>query len=162
MNIEFQITRDEYVSAGLLNGEVRGRVRILHRLIDAVLIVAALVLLHFGAYVISAGLIGAAIGANLIPYLFRFLFVPWYLKRHYRKYPLIHKPLSISVVDEGIKFKSSGGEGLVLWHEIHKWREGKDMVLVYPAPRIYYLIPKRAAELTPLLEALSTNVGKAT
>jgi hypothetical protein len=59
------------------------------------------------------GLIGAAIGGNLLPYGLRRLYAPWYLKKHYDKYNAVKKPVSISLQEKGVKFSNSSGEGLL-------------------------------------------------
>jgi hypothetical protein len=162
MTSKYQITPEEYVKAGLLNGEIRGKAKIIHIGIELLLVAAGLVFLYLEEYIFASGLIGAVIGGYLIPFLFRKCYTPWYLKKHYCKYPAMQKPMSIFVMEDGVKFKNDAGEGTVAWSEIHKWREGKEMVLIYPAPKIYYMVPKRVSEIGDLCENLQSRVGKAT
>ena len=62
MEAEFQITRDDYVAAGLLNGEMTRKAKYIHYSIDAVLIVLGIAALYVDRYILAGGLIGAAIG----------------------------------------------------------------------------------------------------
>ena len=166
MTEEFQITSDDYVSAGLLNGEMTSRAKYIHYAIDASLVALGIAALYFEKYIWACGLIGAAIGGNLLPFVLRNLYSPWYLRHHYDKYKAVKKPISISILDEGVKFTSESGEGLLNWQEIHHWREGSSMILIYLAPRIYHMVPKRIAEvgfpLRELKEKLIEHVGNAT
>lgn len=114
MSIEYKITSDEYVSAGLTNGEIRGKAKLIHRTIEVALIFAAALFVYYEQYVFAGGMIGAVLGANLFPYLFRKTYVPWYLKRHYLKYPGIQEPVLFSVSDDGIRFVTDNGNSLVL------------------------------------------------
>lgn len=162
MTTQYQISPEEYVKAGLLNGEIRGTAKIVHYLIEALLIVASLGFAYLEQYIVASGLIGAVIGVYLIPFLFRKFYTPWYLKRHYRKYPAVQRPMSILVTESGVKFTSNSGEGTVSWKDIYKWREGKELLLIYPAPRIYYMVPKRVSSVGDLCEMLKNKVGKET
>lgn len=126
------------------------------------MIIASFGFAYFGEYTVASGLIGAVIGVYLILFLFRKFYTPWYLKKHYRKYPAIQRPMSLSVTDAGVKFMSDSGEGTVAWRDIYKWREGKDLLLIYPAPRIYYMVPKRVDSVGDLCEILKSKVGKET
>lgn len=166
MEAEFQITEKDYVAAGLLNGEMTRKSKYIHYAIDAVLVLLGIVAFYADKIIWAGGLIGAAIGGNLFPYALRGLYAPWYLKRHYRKYKVVKKPISILLLDEGVKFTTSNGEGLLKWEDMHHWRENSSLILIYLAPRIYHMIPKRIEELgfsiTKLRNELIENVGIAT
>ena len=166
MEAEFQITRDDYVAAGLLNGEMTRKAKYIHYSIDAVLIVLGIAALYVDRYILAGGLIGAAIGGNLLPYALRGLYVPWYLKKHYEKYKVVKKPVSISLHDDGLKFATSSGEGSLKWSEIHHWRENDLLILIYLAPKIYHMIPKRVESsdfpVDRLRDRLFEHVGVAT
>ena len=82
------------------------------------------------------------------------------------RYKVVKKPLAILMLDEGIKFSSENGEGLLRWEEMHHWRENSSLILIYLAPRIYHMIPKRIEgsgfSITKLKAGLIENVGIAT
>ena len=166
MEAEFQITKEDYVSAGLLNGEMNRKAKYIHYAIDAVFVILGFAMLYLGKMIWAGGFIGAAIGGNLLPYALRSLYVPWYLKRHYDKYKVVKKPVSISINDEGIKFSTSDGEGLLKWDEVHHWRENDSLILIYLAPKIYHMVPKRIEDMAfpvwQLKEKLLEHVGTAT
>lgn len=161
MENQYQITVDEYVQAGLLNGELSRKTKQIHWAIEAGLLALGAVFFYLNSVALAFGMIGAVLGANLLPYLLRKLFVPWSLRRHYKNYLAIQKPTTISVLDQGVKFASPSGEGTILWGELHHWRENAELILLYPAPRIYYMVPKRVAESISLVENLKRHVGDA-
>ncbi|WP_027709752.1 YcxB family protein [Zooshikella ganghwensis] len=162
MKSQYRISSEEYIKAGLLNGEMSSKSKKVHMVIDVSFVVVGLVFIYLGNNVLAVGFIGAAIGGNLLPFIIRRFYTPWYLKRHFHKYPAIQKPISISVLENGVKFESESGEGTIMWNEIHHWREGKDMVLIYLAPKIYYVVPKRVPEVDSLCVMLCSKVGNAT
>jgi len=166
MESEFQITQDDYVAAGLLNGEMTRKSKIIHYTIDAVLVLLGIAAFYADKIIWASGLVGAAIGGNLFPYALRGLYAPWYLKRHYQKYKVVKKPISILLLDMGVKFTTSNGEGLLKWEEMHHWRENSSLILIYLAPKIYHMIPKRIEKsgfsIAKLKEGLIENVGIAT
>lgn len=159
MKIQFQISPEEYINAGLLNGEIRGITKKVHLLIEAFLLAAGLLFVFLENYIVAAGMVGAVIGANLLPYLLRRFYLPWYLRRHYWKYPIMQKSQSLSVLENGVEFESESGRGVIGWAEIHHWREGKELLLIYPAPRIYYLVPQGVSQSINLRQVLSERVG---
>lgn len=166
MPIKFHITPEDYVSAGLLNVEMTKRSKIIHYIIDSIFIILGLIAWYFERHIIVGWLIGAVIVGNLLPFLLRKFFVPWQLKRHYKKYSKIKKPFAIILNNDSIKFESEDELGILEWNDIYKWRENSKYILIYLAPQIYHLVPKRIIEdgfpLNELEEALTKNVGIST
>lgn len=161
MSTEFQITVDDYIAAGLLNGEMTPKSKIIHLVIDIVLVVSGIAAFYIDQPIWASGFIGAAIGANLLPFILRRIVIPWRLKKHYGKYNKMRKPMTVSMNgDEGIKFESEDGTGLLNWKDIHHWRENNEYLLIYLAPKIYHLLPKRIAENGFLLQDLKGNLIK--
>ena len=39
------------------------------------------------------------------------------------------------------------GKSDVKWDYLLKWRENRDIIIAYLAPRLYYLIPERVSEM---------------
>jgi hypothetical protein len=75
-----------------------------------------------------------------------YLISPWQAKRHYRNYKSIQKPLIISHVEGGFTIKNDNGQNNVIWENLLKWRENKNYILVYFAPKLFYMVPKRLNE----------------
>ena len=163
---QFIISVEEYIASALLNGEMTQKGKRIHLAIDISLLILGVVTLFYGRYVIACASIGAVIGGNLFPFLLRKIYVPWMLKKHYEKYSNIKKPISASVENEGIKFESTDGANNVLkWLDIYSWRENNFLLLIYLAPNIYNIVPKRIETegfpLQELRQRLLDNVGNA-
>jgi hypothetical protein len=165
MPTTIHITEEDYVNAGLLNGEMTRRSKRWHLAADILFVVLGCIAWYFDKRMIAFGLWGAGIGGAVGPLLIRQFLVPVLLKRHYRKYPKIQKPMTISLGDEGLLFAADDGTGRLSWSEIHGWRENIEYLLVYLAPRMYHVLPKRIENegfpLNELKQRLIENVGSA-
>jgi hypothetical protein len=85
-------------------------------------------------------------------------------RRHYRKYKAIHEPMAVELSDDGLRFSSTNGEGIVRWRTIFRWRQDRRFVLIYPMPALYYLVPKsleqQGFDIPLLVQRLAERVGK--
>ncbi len=75
-----------------------------------------------------------------------YIISPWQAKRHYKNYKSIQKPLKIEQTDGGFTVTAENGQGNVKWENIFKWRENNKYILVYQAPKLFNMIPKRIEE----------------
>lgn len=93
----------------------------------------------------------------------RYIISPIQWRRHYKKYKSIHEEVLIELLDEGIRFSSSNGEGKLTWDKILKWRKNNNYILIYQAPRIFQAIPTRinasGFDIALLSSRLSKHVG---
>ncbi len=159
--IEYSVTEEDYVRAACLGAKATKK-----QLINFGGIALMLVLLVlfgpdkwkiFGLF----SLIGGAVGycAAL------FLVTPWTARKNYRKLNFGERPLKLRFTGEGFSVESAGKRAQTKWRDLPRWRENKDIILLYLAPRMYYLIPKRVAEAGLDIEgigrALRENVGPA-
>lgn len=75
----------------------------------------------------------------------------------------MHDVFEIALLDEGIYITSSSGSGKVVWTNIYQWRQNARYVLIYPMPRLYYIVPKSIAsqglDIALLTEKLTRHVG---
>lgn len=163
MTSTFQITEKDYINCSLLNGEMSHKSKMRHLAFDSLLIISGLFAWYFGKSIWAAGFIGAAIGGSLLPMLLRRVVAPPLLRRHYKKYRKIHKPLSAEVSDLGITFSSNDAAGTLKWEDIYGWRENTEYLLVYVAPKLYHIIPKRISndgfDLEKLRNLLERHIG---
>lgn len=161
MKAEYTISEDDYVRAMKLFSRFTPKGGLILGLIFLVLILAA----AFAPQPVKSGAIGGLIGGGVTLVLVRYLLSPILARRHYRKYKSIQLPINIELKDEGIEFSSADGGGVVRWQTIFKWRHDEHYLLVYPMPRLYYIIPRTIAtagfDLPALLHALEIKVGKA-
>jgi hypothetical protein len=45
--------------------------------------------------------------------------------------------------EQGINFKSESGESKLQWSDIHKWKYGKGIYLLYITSNMFHMIPSR-------------------
>jgi len=117
--------------------------------------------LPWGDSVFRGGAIGGLVGGAGGYLICRYLFAPWKTRRLYRSYAAIKEPCTVKIHDEGVKFLSKSGEALIEWRHIMKWRQNDSFLLIYQAPHLYHLIPKRLGTIiNDIIENLIKNVGK--
>ena len=163
MSTKCQITPENYVASGLLHEEKTKKSKVIHYIMDSTLIVGGVTALYFGSLILAGVFLGVAIGGNLLLLLAKRFIIPWQLKRHYEKYNNIKKPFTIALNNDDVKFESDDGTGKLKWEDIYKWRENSELILIYIAPKIYYIIPKRISEdgfpILELQNELTKHVG---
>ena len=157
MEVEFTITEDEYAKASVLFSRPSKKLKLFYFLaivsMSCSLFVVNSVQLKFA---IVGGLIGSVIGFSV----FRYVLAPWNARKQYRKYKAIKEPVIVSLLSSGILFKSNSGQGKLEWPYIHKWRQDENFVLIYQAPNLYHILPKRIGNVVnSISQSLSLQVG---
>ena len=72
-----------------------------------------------------------------------FFLAPHYARSNYRKQKTLHYPVTISWSQAGLKSASSNGEWTVPWGDYLKWAENAKVILLFQAPRLFQMLPKR-------------------
>lgn len=90
---------------------------------------------------IGAGLVGGCTAAIL----YRFVYVPWLARRHFANYPLARLETGFAVDDDALVLTSDRTSSRLLWRDFIAWRANERTVLLYTAPRISYVVPRRIA-----------------
>ena len=164
MNMEttYKISEQDYVSAAKLFNKITPKIAAIY---GAVILLVGLVRI-LGSAAIKGGAIGGLVGGGVVIVLGRVIVTPFLARRYYRKYKAMHEPINIKLKEEGIELSTADGCGLVRWETILKWRQNEDYLLVYPMPKMYYIIPKSISEsgfeLPALIHALREKVGNET
>jgi hypothetical protein len=160
MIAKYRITRDDYIKAARLFRKFTPR-RIFAYLAVTLLL---LIIAFLGPDFVREGIIGGLIGGAIASLVIRYLLFPYLTKRNYRKYKAMHDEFSLQIEENGLRFGSSTGEGLVKWDTIYKWRQNDEYILIYPMPRLYHIIPKAIGkdgfDIQAVAESLCRNVGK--
>ena len=76
-----------------------------------------------------------------------FLLIPITTRRTYRNHKALHHPYTFSWSETGLTVTSTSGEWQVAWSDYLKWHEDAQVFVLYQAPRLFNMLPKRA--LTP-------------
>ena len=160
MEVEFRISEADYVNASRLYWRLRPGLVLRLALIAVIIVLGSLLMPSLLQSAVLGGLIGAAVAIVLG----RSLFGPWQARRHYRKYPAMHEPFRIALKEEGVELSTPDADGLVKWDKILKWRQNDDYLLLFPMPRLFYIIPKSISEhgfdFARLETQLQSKVGK--
>jgi YcxB-like protein len=159
---QYRISEDDYVKATKLYGKLTPRS-------IAVLLVAMLLLvclIVFGSTVVqAAGISGLVTGLSIF-FLGQYVLSPWIARRHYRKYKAIQEEFSIEIMDDGFSLRTADSDAKIKWANVLKWRHNDEFILVFPMPRIYYMVPKSLAtsglDIALLIAKLTDNVGNPT
>jgi hypothetical protein len=70
---------------------------------------------------------------------------PWISARiQFRRMPSAHDPITLATSDSGLRIQSRHADSRVAWSAFIGWREEKSIFVVFPQPRTYVPIPKRA------------------
>ena len=160
MESTFTITEEEYVKANKLYTKPTKKILYFY-LITVTMLLALFVLSDTMKYriiiicVIAGGFVGQFIA--------RHIYAPWQTKKQYKAYKAVQEPILVNYTDTGLNFKSAIGEATIEWQRINKWRENNNLLLLYQAPNVYHVIPKRIGEISnKIKDALIQHVGKAT
>ena len=155
----FTISENEYVSANKLFTKLSIKTLFIYGLVGAAFAVIALVT---ESPVLRIGALGAIVGGFIGDLCVRKIFAPMQTKKQYREYKAIQEPVRITTEHSGIKFEAAIGDAMIEWNRIVKWRESDNFLLIYQAPQVYHIVPKRIGVLADeLSKSLVKNVGPA-
>jgi hypothetical protein len=76
-----------------------------------------------------------------------FWLIPITTRRTYRKHKALHRPCTLSWSESGLTVTGDSGEWKISWSDYLKWAENAEIFVLYQAPRLFNMLPKRA--LTP-------------
>jgi hypothetical protein len=106
---------------------------------------------------------GGLIGLAIIVPVMHYIVVPLRSRLHYRRYKAMHDEATVELLEDGLRFTSAIGEGKLPWNYILKWRQNDDYILVYPMPKLFYVVPKSIAsngfDVSALAGSLARHVG---
>ncbi len=75
-------------------------------------------------------------------FLFGFIY-PRRIRKIFRQQKILHAPHSFNVADEAVFTKSDIGEAKLTWDYFQKWKEGKNLFLLYQSDVMFHIVPKR-------------------
>ncbi len=72
-----------------------------------------------------------------------FVLVPIKTKKTFQQMPAISREQTLSWDDRAIMISSSQGNMCVPYAEFHRWTANKNVIMVYPADYVFYVLPRR-------------------
>ncbi|MFC3150759.1 YcxB family protein [Litoribrevibacter euphylliae] len=140
MECSYTLSESEVVKALQLHG--RGTNKTL--IVLAVLGIALILLGMFTKFKFIG--FGGAIGGLVGYFVTMFLITPFNAKRQFKENRSLRGELTISFSDEEVGFKAETGESKLSWSDIHKWKLGGGMYLLYITSNMFHMVPLRALE----------------
>lgn len=160
MQASFTITEGEYLRANKLFTKPSRKTLIIYAVAGIAL---ATIALGVASPVLRIGAMGALIGGFFGHLFVRRIYAPSQTRKQYKEYKAAQEPVCVTRQDDGIKFETASGGAIIDWARIVKWRENEELVLIYQAPQVYHIVPKRIGELADeISKALAEKVGAAT
>jgi hypothetical protein len=143
MTIHCQITEEDYIRAQYLH--VRPRPVFLAA--GVLMVVAALTIIVLKLFVYPSTMSQPApyvLFAVLVYLALRFFVImPMSAKRIYREQKTLHDPYEVEITEETIRFASRHGGSSAAWRQLHKYKVGKDFILLYPSRETFHMFPRR-------------------
>lgn len=163
METTFELTEQDYTEAVQLGAVAGYRQKIFFLISCLVLAVigvmtssTAIKFISFGGMI--GGFIGYFISAHVI--------APNQARNHYQRFEAISKPITLRFSDEGFYVKNERGENSLSWNNVLKWRQNDHSLLIYIAPKLFFILPKRLTKngfpIGELQRLLADKVGDAT
>ena len=75
--------------------------------------------------------------------VFFFVALPWQATRHFRQNRFLAHATEYRIDETGLLVQSDLGTTKIPWDHLHKWKENRRLILLYPTDAAYYLFPRR-------------------
>lgn len=152
-----QLKEDDYVAAQFLHLRPRPVFFVIGIILLVLYALVLVIALFNGFYDLLYSILLIGLGG---------FFLQFQSKRLFRQYKALSEPVTMEVREDGLFFKRTNGEGLVPWSHIHKWRNNKRLVLLYPAGNVFHMIPSHffvdSDAFQAFISTLGTKLGNAT
>jgi hypothetical protein len=147
-SVSLTLTADDYIAANRLHFlkclRSRGALAALAMLVLAYLV--WMTIAHIDRWgtigVIALNACLAAVVVWMVAHYF--LLVPVSTRRTYSKHKTLHRPYTYSWSETGLTITGTGGEWHLAWNDYLKWDENAEIFILYQAPRLFNMVPKRA------------------
>jgi hypothetical protein len=108
----------------------------------------------------ATGLWAADVGV-LFTYVWIWSGIPW--KKEFRRTRALHSSMELTVGEDEIAYKNERGDSRTKWSALEDWQESKSLFLLYPQPRMFFIVPKRVMQpdqIAALRESLIAKIQK--
>ena len=82
--------------------------------------------------------------AYLVVLAIHFVYVPWYARSAFKQQKTLHVQADLSWSENGFAISTEDANSLIPWNKYLKWAENDRTILLFLAPTLYHVIPKRA------------------
>lgn len=162
MQITYKLTERDFRDGFVAYFKSRGIFRVVKPLIIGAIVIALLLsIVAAGSRCQSRQLV-----MNLVPlYAVIALWVlvlwgsPWWgARRQFRNQPSAQGQKTLTISDAGLEWQGSTGKSEAYWSNFIRWSESKSLILLFPSPAFFHVLPKcafsneRLAEFRQMLE----------
>jgi hypothetical protein len=164
VKVQYRITEDDYASAVRFHAWRRFIARPSTTMLVAACIFVAVVgfFLWKEPWLLTPLAVAVTVFVPLYA-LALFVQVPSRARQHYRQFKGIQEPVTLELMDAGVKFSNADAEGMVPWPKVLQWRQNDRFILIYPMPILFHIIPKSIAhegfDVALLVQRLVEHVG---
>jgi hypothetical protein len=71
--------------------------------------------------------------------------------------------MELTIGEDEIAYKNERGDSRTKWSALEDWQESKSLFLLYPQPRMFFIVPKRVMQpdqIAALRESLIAKIQK--
>jgi hypothetical protein len=76
-------------------------------------------------------------------FVFYLVWIPLQTRRTFKQRKDLQREVSIAIVDAGLEQTTQDSHGVKPWGDYLRWKEGKDLFLLYISDNMYQVVPKR-------------------
>jgi len=146
MKIKGQLQWTDYLNAQLLHMQPNGFVRVV-RLVTYVFMtltfIIILVMALFGQLDFHAAYIWPVFLLVVIFPLYRYVFLPNRIKKLFAQQKELSLPFEIEFTETGVSSSNELGYNTRPWTNFIKWKENKDLFMLYHSDILFNMVPKR-------------------
>jgi len=147
-SVSLTLTTEDYLAANRLHTLkcLRSRVALVNFSLLVVAYVVWMTIAYFDRWGTIAVIVVNACFAAVVVLLVAdyYLMAPIRTRRIYRKHKALHRPYTFSWSENGLTITGTSGEWQVAWSDYLKWAENAQVFILYQAPRLFNIVPKRA------------------
>jgi hypothetical protein len=103
--------------------------------------------------------VSGALGAAAVYAAAFYLFIPYFTRRNFKRYPLAQTEQAFELKRDGVRFISSHGDMTIFWSDLIGWRANAKVVIVYASPHLYYVFPRRCTSPSFSIDALKATLA---
>jgi hypothetical protein len=89
--------------------------------------------------------------------LYRYALLPWRVKKIFQQQKELSMPYEIEITDAGLNITNELGNSLRPWKNFSKWKESKELFLLYHSDVMFTILPKRFTD-SAQIEAIRDNL----
>jgi len=166
MNLTIQLTPEDYVQSCFVHMRPRPVIKWAGYFVLSLAVIAVVISLYF-ALVDREGFFIPIFLVVMLAYLaFLFFFImPKRVRKIFWQQKTMQSPYSFTVTDEAVITKSDVGDMKLTWGYFVKWKEGKNLFMMYQSDVLYHMVPKRCfaspEEMTQFRQLLQAKLGPA-